>query len=49
MLIKNQREVREVIILGGAPTITLMAFKRYLKYEIICAYDRGLENIAVTI
>ena len=45
-------EVREVIIFeeGGAPTITFNGIWNISKmYGMICAYDKGLENIAVTI
>ena len=40
---------REVIIFGGAYTITVNGMWKISKmYRIICAYNKGLENIAVT-
>jgi hypothetical protein len=54
MSMSNHMEVREVIIFegggGGKPTITFNGIQKISKiYGIICSYDKGLENIAVTI
>jgi hypothetical protein len=58
MSMSNCMEVREVIIFegggggggGGEPTITFNGIQKISKmYGIICSYDKGLENIAVTI
>jgi hypothetical protein len=51
MSISNHREVKEVIIFeGGAYTINVNGMWKISKmYRIICAYNKGLENIAVII
>ena len=52
MSMSDYMEVREVIIFeqGGAPTITFNGIWKISKiYGMICTYDKGSENIAVTI
>ena len=52
MSMSDHMEVRKVIIFerGEAPTITFNSILKISKmYGMICAYDKGLETIAVTI